>query len=70
VRDRGPGFSPEQVDHIGEPFFRADPSRTRTTGGAGLGLYLTKLVVEAHGGSLRLDKSYTEGACLVVRLPA
>jgi signal transduction histidine kinase len=70
VRDHGPGFSPEQADNIGEPFFRADPSRTRTTGGAGLGLYLTKLVVEAHGGTLRLDRDYTEGACLVVRLPA
>jgi len=70
VRDQGPGFSPEQADNIGEPFFRADPSRTRTTGGAGLGLYLTKLVVQAHGGTLRLDRDYTEGACLVVRLPA
>ena len=70
MRDHGPGFAPEQADNIGEPFFRADPSRTRTTGGAGLGLYLTKLVVEAHGGTLHLDRDYTEGACLVVRLPA
>lgn len=69
VRDHGPGFSRRQADNIGEPFFRGDPSRTRDTGGAGLGLYLTKLVVEAHGGSLKLDKDYTDGACLVVRLP-
>jgi signal transduction histidine kinase len=70
VRDHGPGFGPEQAANIGEPFFRGDPSRTRQTGGAGLGLYLTKLVVEAHGGSLRLDPEYTGGARLVVRLPA
>ncbi len=69
VRDHGPGFSRQQADNIGEPFFRGDPSRTRQTGGAGLGLYLTKLVVEAHGGTLELDGTYTDGACLVVRLP-
>jgi signal transduction histidine kinase len=70
VSDHGPGFAPEQAANIGEPFFRGDPSRTRRTGGAGLGLYLTRLVVEAHGGSLRLDPEYTQGARLVVRLPA
>ena len=69
VRAHGPGFSREQADNIGEPFFRGDPSRTRQTGGAGLGLYLTKLVVVAHGGTLKLDETYTDGACLVVRLP-
>jgi signal transduction histidine kinase len=70
VRDHGPGFMPDQVERIGEPFYRGYPSRTRQTGGTGLGLYLTKLVVEAHGGTLRLDEAYTDGACLVARLPA
>ena len=70
VRDHGPGFSPGQVDKIGEPFFRGDPSRARQTGGTGLGLYLTKLVVEAHGGSLQLDPDYTDGASITVRIPA
>ncbi len=70
VRDHGPGFSKEQAEHIGEPFFRGDPSRTRQTGGTGLGLYLAKLVAEAHGGSLQLDRSYDAGACLIARLPA
>jgi signal transduction histidine kinase len=70
VRDRGPGFEPEDKDKIGEPFYRGDPSRTRETGGSGLGLYLAKLVAEAHGGSLDLSEEYDHGACLVVRLPA
>ncbi|HSD68041.1 MAG TPA: HAMP domain-containing sensor histidine kinase, partial [Woeseiaceae bacterium] len=69
VRDRGPGFSPSQAEHIGEPFFRGDPSRTRQTGGTGLGLYIARLVAEAHGGRLYLDRNCTAGACLVARLP-
>jgi signal transduction histidine kinase len=69
VQDHGPGFTSEQALRIGEPFYRGDPSRTRDTGGSGLGLYLAKLVAEAHGGSLRLSDTYKDGACLVVRLP-
>ncbi len=70
VQDHGPGFSSEQGEHIGEPFFRGDPSRTRQTGGTGLGLYISRLVAEAHGGSLRVDQTYTGGACLIARVPA
>jgi signal transduction histidine kinase len=70
VRDHGPGFSEEQAKRIGEPFYRGDSSRTRDTGGSGLGLYLAKLVAEAHGGTLHLSEEYKDGACLVVRLPA
>lgn len=70
VRDHGPGFAEGHMERIGEPFYRGDPSRTRSTGGTGLGLYLTRLVAEAHGGNLRLREDYRDGACLVVRLPA
>lgn len=69
VRDHGPGIPPEQVSHLGEPFFRGDPSRTRGTGGSGLGLYLSKLVAEAHGGQLRLREDVRDGACFEVVLP-
>lgn len=69
VSDHGPGFSPEQAEHLGEPFYRADPSRTRGTGGTGLGLYLVKLVAEAHGGTVQLDSEYKDGARLIVRIP-
>ena len=69
VTDYGPGIPPEQVDSIGEAFFRGDPSRTRHTGGSGLGLYLARLVAEAHGGWLKLDTSYTDGASFVIELP-
>ena len=69
VRDCGPGIPVDQVEFIGEPFYRGDPSRTRNTGGSGLGLYLARLVAQAHGGSLRLDTSCKEGACFIVNLP-
>ncbi len=69
VSDRGPGIAPAQVELIGEPFYRGDPSRTRDTGGSGLGLYLATLVAKAHGGTLELDRSYTGGARFTVTLP-
>ena len=69
VRDRGPGISSEQAEHIGEPFYRGDPSRTRDTGGTGLGLYLATLVARAHGGSLELVDTDEPGACFEARLP-
>jgi signal transduction histidine kinase len=69
VRDHGPGIPPEQVEHIGEPFYRSDPSRARHTGGTGLGLYLATLVARAHGGTLSLKAIEGPGACFEVRLP-
>lgn len=69
VRDHGPGISPEEAEHIGEPFYRGDPSRTRDTGGTGLGLYLATLVARAHGGTLKLVDTGEEGACFEARLP-
>jgi signal transduction histidine kinase len=69
VEDDGPGFPPEFRSKIGEPFFRGDPSRTRDTGGTGLGLYIARLVAEAHGGRLALDETCTNGARLLVTIP-
>jgi len=69
VQDHGPGLDAQQAESLGEPFFRSDTSRTRDTGGTGLGLYLARLVAEAHGGSLRLDADWKQGARLVVTLP-
>jgi signal transduction histidine kinase len=69
VEDHGPGFSAGQLANFGEPFYRGDPSRTRETGGTGLGLYIAKLIAEAHGGNLTVDTGYKKGARLIVRLP-
>ena len=69
VRDHGPGIPPEQAAHIGEPFYRADPSRTRASGGTGLGLYLAMLVAKAHRGALGLVEAGGPGACFEFRMP-
>jgi signal transduction histidine kinase len=52
VRDFGPGVAPDQIGSLGQAFWRADSARQRSTGGVGLGLYLVRLVVEAHRGRL------------------
>ena len=69
VADNGPGISGEQAKHIGEPFYRGDPSRTRGTGGTGLGLYLAMLIVRAHGGTLTLENPDEPGARFQCRMP-
>lgn len=69
VSDQGPGLSSDQAAHIGEPFYRSDKSRTRESGGTGLGLYLASLVAAAHGGSLELLDSGESGAAFEARIP-
>ncbi|MEM6294805.1 MAG: ATP-binding protein [Myxococcota bacterium] len=54
VRDDGPGISPEERAHALEPFTRLDASRSRKTGGMGLGLAIVRRIVEGHGGRLEL----------------
>ena len=58
VRDFGPGMAEAQLPHAAEAFYRADAARLRSTGGVGLGLYLCKLVAEAHGGALALRNAH------------
>lgn len=69
ISDNGPGLSAEQAKGIGEPFYRGDASRTRDTGGTGLGLYLSRLVARAHGGALELLNPGEQGARFEVRIP-
>jgi len=68
VRDFGPGMDESQLPHAAEAFYRADAARLRSTGGVGLGLYLCKLVVEAHGGALTLRNAHP-GLEIAVALP-
>ena len=69
VSDHGPGLSSDQARHLGEPFYRSDPSRARHTGGTGLGLYLATLVARAHGGTLVLLNPGEAGARFECRIP-
>ena len=61
VSDSGPGIGSEHLSSVTEPFYRPDGSRTRKTGGFGLGLHLCKRIVEAHGGELLIDSPGSDG---------
>jgi signal transduction histidine kinase len=69
VTDHGPGMPADKAEHIGEPFYRGDPSRSRDSGGTGLGLFLATLVANAHGGTLSLLDTGGRGASFEVRIP-
>src|SRR5712692_2280417 len=69
VADHGPGLKPEEMRRIFEPFFRADPSRSRDSGGAGLGLSIVSAVVTAHGGKIKVSETSGGGATFEVELP-
>ncbi|HEV2030212.1 MAG TPA: HAMP domain-containing sensor histidine kinase [Candidatus Dormibacteraeota bacterium] len=69
VTDHGPGLRPDEMERIFEPFFRADPSRSRDSGGAGLGLSIVNAVVTAHGGHVSVKETTGGGATFEVELP-
>jgi two-component system OmpR family sensor kinase len=70
VTDSGPGMAPEQAVRVFERLFRADPSRQRGTGGAGLGLSIVAAIVTAHGGRVELRTAPGAGTAFRVLLPA
>ncbi len=69
VADGGDGIAPEDIAHVFDRFYRADPSRTRATGGAGLGLTIAKKIVEAHGGEIRAESVKGQGSRFIFELP-
>jgi signal transduction histidine kinase len=71
VRDSGSGIAPEHLPHVFDRFYRADRSRTRATGGAGLGLTIVKAIVELHGGVVRAssDGIPGRGSTFIITLP-
>ena len=68
VADRGPGIPAPLRDRVFDRFFRADPSRSRTTGGSGLGLAIAREIAEANGGRLEVAEG-GPGATLILTLP-
>ncbi|MFQ6117591.1 MAG: sensor histidine kinase, partial [Candidatus Bipolaricaulia bacterium] len=69
VSDTGEGISPEDLPYIFERFYRADKSRSRATGGAGLGLTIAKQLIETHGGRIWAESVSGQGATFVFALP-
>jgi two-component system OmpR family sensor kinase len=69
VADTGPGMSHEDATRVFERFYRAESSRTRESGGNGLGLSIVASLVAAHGGTVQLHTAPGQGAVFTVRLP-
>ncbi|MBQ9575138.1 MAG: HAMP domain-containing histidine kinase [Synergistaceae bacterium] len=68
VADTGIGIAAEDLPNIFERFWRADESRTRVTGGSGVGLAIVKASIEAHGGKISAQSTKGKGSCFTVRL--
>jgi signal transduction histidine kinase len=69
VTDDGPGIPECDLSRLFEPFFRVDRSRSKSTGGYGLGLAISKRIVEAHGGTITVRNDPCRGASFIVMLP-
>jgi two-component system OmpR family sensor kinase len=69
VTDSGPGLGEEHLEHVFERFYRADPSRARTSGGVGLGLAIVAAVAEAHGGTVSASSQPGRGTTFSITLP-
>lgn len=69
IQDNGPGFSESHLPHVFDRFYRIDSSRTRKYGGAGLGLAITKSIVNAHGGTISVESKEGEGCTFNIWLP-
>lgn len=69
IADDGAGIPENELPFIFERFYRADKSRNRSTGGAGIGLAIVKSVVEAHGGAVHAENNREKGSRFVLTLP-
>ncbi|MBX3010320.1 MAG: HAMP domain-containing protein [Caldilineaceae bacterium] len=69
VRDTGEGIRPEDLPHIFDQFYRGEKSRSRATGGAGLGLAIARSFIEAHGGTIRAESKVGSGTRFIFFLP-
>lgn len=69
VRDTGIGIAPEHLPHLFDKFYQVDPGSTRRFGGLGLGLSISRSIVEAHGGILSVESTPGSGSCFSFTLP-
>lgn len=69
IADNGVGIPEEDIDHLFERFYRVEKSRTSDAGGTGLGLAIAKELIDAHGGTIRVESVVDHGTVMVIELP-
>ncbi len=69
VRDEGIGISQSEINRIFERFYRVKKDRSRTTGGSGLGLYITKKIIDMHQGEIDIKSIENIGSIFTIKLP-
>ena len=69
ISDNGPGIPASDLPHIFERFYRVDKSRSKSTGGSGLGLTISKEIIEAHGGEIEVKSEEGKGTTFILKIP-
>lgn len=69
IKDEGPGIPTKELQEVFMPFYRGEYSRSRDTGGSGLGLAVTKHIIDNHHGTIVLSNRKNKGLCVTIRLP-
>lgn len=69
IRDTGIGMDKEHLGNIFKRFYRIDNSRSRKTGGTGVGLTISKAIAEAHGGTINVNSKINEGSEFIIKIP-
>jgi two-component system, OmpR family, sensor kinase len=70
IDDKGPGIPASELERVFEPFVRLESSRSRATGGAGLGLAIARTIARGHGGDVRLENRPDGGLRAILSMPA
>ncbi|QUX19046.1 HAMP domain-containing protein [Staphylococcus haemolyticus] len=69
IKDTGSGISPEHLELVFDRFYKVETSRTRGKQGTGLGLFICKMIIEEHGGTIKVESEVNKGTTFIIKLP-
>lgn len=69
IEDTGVGIAPQHLEKLFERFYKVDSARKRGSQGTGLGLFITRMIVNAHGGHIRVESELDKGTKFIISLP-